>query len=58
MQEIFPNAERDIKLQTSPMTPNVSGDIPRYKDTKKNLLGRERYQETLNVGDSQFLLGG
>ena len=62
MQKIFPNAELVIKLQTSPMTqmsvaiyPAISGDIPRYKDTKKNLLVRERYQEALRRGKSIFI---
>ena len=46
------------KASNQPHDTNVSGDIARYKDTKKNLLGRERYQEALNVGESQFLLWG
>ena len=46
------------KALNQPHDTNVSGDITRYKDTKKNLLGRERYQEALNVGESQFLLWG
>ena len=46
------------KTLNQPHDSNVSGDTPRYKDTKKNLLGRERYLEGLNVGESQFLLWG
>ena len=46
------------KALNQPHDTNVSGDIPRNKDTKKNLLGRERYQEGLSVVESQFLLRG
>ena len=46
------------KAPNQPHDTNVSGDSTRSKDTKKNLLGRERYQEALNVGENQFLLWG
>ena len=43
------------KALNQPHDTNVSGDIPRYKDTKKNLLVRERYQEALRRGKSIFI---
>ena len=38
------------KASNQPHDTNVSSYIPRYKESKKNLLGREPYQEALKVG--------